>query len=307
MHASASTGFNSSANLRIGRNAIIYGAVFSAVVPAVEICTDTVHAIKRALHCVCMIPPCLIPHLVTSSESRNKGVQNRPEQIHRFHFLFIYWLILATRSAPHCCLCPPGHQFTANSWGSCHPVRSYCFLPGPGRSAGAIHAASLPIRKPSILRRGIPLKRWRLRYGHQFPFQAATANHNQSIKAIYYCMLFGPDTPISPVNSACSTPFTPEVFQVHLLRFLLLLPAFVPVSGIAPDVILCTGRTQKRPGKSLPDLLKMRSTCLPSTLLIWLRVLRPVQPFLLPLLRLSLPSSLPSWSCLRLSLPFRPV
>lgn len=87
---------------------------------------------------------------------------------------------------------------------------------------------SLPIRKPSILRRGIPLQRWRLRYGHLFPSQAATANHNQSIKAIYYCMLFGPDTPISPVNSACSTPFTRKVFYVHLLRFLLLLPALSP-------------------------------------------------------------------------------
>lgn len=247
-HASASTGFNSSANLRIVRNDVKYGAVFSAVVPAVEICTDTVHAIKRALHCVCMIPPCLIPHLVTSSESRNKDVQNRPEQIHRFHFLFIYWLHLR----------PGAHRISACALRAINPplIRGVAVIPSVLTASSpdqgglperyAAFAASLPIRKPSIIRRGTPLKRWRPRYGHQF----TTANHNQSIKAIYYCMLFGPDTPISPVNSACSTPFTPEVFQVHLLRFLLLPPAFVPVSGIAPEnPSAAQGVTQKRPGK----------------------------------------------------------
>lgn len=234
-HASASTGFNSSANLRIGRNAIIYGAVFSAVVPAVEIRTDTVHAIKRALHCVCMIPPSLIPHLITSSESRNKGVQKRHEQILRFHFLFFYWLHLQ----------PGAHRIAACALRAINSplIRGVAVIPSVLTASSPDQRGlpeqwqkpSLPIRKPSILRRGIPLKRWRLRYGHLFPSQAATANHNQSIKAIYYCMLFGPDTPISPVNSACSTPFTRKVFYVHLLRFLLLLPAFVPVSSIAPE------------------------------------------------------------------------
>lgn len=250
-HASATTGFNSSANLRIGRHpSVIYGAVFSAVVPAVEICTDTVHAIKRALHFVYMILPCLIPHLITSSESRNKGVQNRPEQIHRFHFLFIYWLHLR----------PGAHRIAACALRAINSplIRGVAVIPSVLTASSPDQRGlpeqwqkpSLPIRKPSILRRGTPLKRWRLRTGNLFPSQAATANHNQSIKAIYYCMLFGPDTPISPVNSAYSTPFTPEVFQVHLLRFLLLLPAFVPVSGIAPEnPSAAQGATQKRPGK----------------------------------------------------------
>lgn len=108
---------------------------------------------------------------------------------------------------------------------------------------------SLPIRKPSILRRGIPLKRWRLRYGHLFPSQAATANHNQSIKAIYYCMLFGPDTPISPVNSAYSTPFTRKVFYVIYCAscFFSLPLSPCPVSLRMSSA--AQGRTQKRPGK----------------------------------------------------------
>lgn len=247
-HASASTGFNSSANIRIGRNLFIY----KHEVHAIDKFTSATgfHAnpipmesrpVNEFLHFIYMIPPCLIPHLITSSESRNKDVQNRPEQILRFHFLFFYWLHLQ----------PGAHRISACALRAINTplIRGVAFIPSvltasspdQGGLPEQWQKPSLPIRKPSIIRRGTPLKRWRLRYGHQFPSQAATANHNQSIKAIYYCMLFGPDTPFSPVNSAYSTPFTRKVFYVHLLRFLLFLLAFVPVSGIAPEIIRCTG------------------------------------------------------------------